>query len=158
MKKVFIVIAIVLAGLVVTAEIYVRSDAFTGRIRASVAGPLQEILGPDAKIGFVRANFFPPYLEVRDIALPDAQGREAISIRKVTVYINPLPLFVKKIRLPLITILEPRILAARGKDGSLNLKPLIDRIRSNIARSSSGGPSGFELMLRTISIRNARLT
>ena len=158
MKKVFIVIAIILAGLVVVAEIYVRSDAFTERIRASVVGPLQEILGTDAKIGFVKANFFPPYLEVRDIVLPDAQGRQAISIRKVTVYINPLPLLVKKIRLPLITILEPRILAERGKDGSLNLKPLIDRIRSNIARSASGGPSGFELMLRTISIRDARLT
>jgi translocation and assembly module TamB len=157
MKRAVIVISIVLVAALAAVEVYVQSHAFAGRIRASVVGPLKEVLGADAEIGLVRANLFPPYLEIRDVALPDLQGRLAIAVRKITIYINPLPLIFKKIRLPYISVLEPRILAERGQDGTVNLAPIIARISSNITRSSSRAPSGFSLMLRTISIRNARI-
>jgi hypothetical protein len=156
-KKTLIVIAIILVAVLAAAEFYVQSGAFADRVRASVVGPLKEILGPRAEIGSVRANFIPPYLEVRDISLLDAKDRQAIAVRKVTIYINPLPLLFKKIRLPLITVLEPRIQAERGHDGAINLTPILDRITSQIAQSSSKAPSGYSLMLRTISIRKARL-
>ncbi len=157
MKKIVIVISIILLAALAAVETYVQSHAFAGRIRASVVGPLKEILGADAEIGLVRANLFPPYLEIRDVALPDLQGRRAITVRKITIYINPLPLIFKKIRLPYISVLEPHIQAERGQDGAVNLAPIIEKILSNINRSSSGASSGFSLMLRTISIQNARM-
>jgi hypothetical protein len=157
MKRAVIAISIILLAALAAVEVYVQSHAFAGRIRASVVGPLKEILGADAEIGLVRANLFPPYLEIRDLVLPDVQGRRAVSIRKVTIYINPLPLVYKKIRLPYISVLEPRILADRRQDGTVNLQPIIARISSNIKRASSGASSGFSVMLRTIMIRNARI-
>lgn len=157
MKRIVIVISVILLVVIAAVETYVQSHDFAGRIRTSVVGPLKEILGSDAEIGLVRANFIPPYLEIRDIALPDLQGRRAITVRKITIYINPLPLVFKKIRLPYISVLEPRIQAERGQDGVINLTPIIAKISSNINRSSSGASSGFSLMLRTISIQNARI-
>ncbi len=138
-------------------EVYVQTDDFAARIRPAIVGPLQDILGPEAKIGFVKANFFPLYLEVRDIVLPDTQGRAAATIRKATIYINALPLLFKKVRLPSITILEPRITIERAPDGTFNIAPLIERIKANLARTAGGGSSGYRLLLRTISIRKGEL-
>ena len=151
-KKTYIIILALCCVAFAALELYVQSDAFSLRIRQYVVGPLQDLLGPDAQIGFVKANFFPPYLEVHDIVLPDSRGNIVASIRRITVYINPLPLVVKKIWLPSISILEPRVHTERSVDGTLTLMPLVDRIKSNIARMSSRGPSEFGLQLRTISI------
>ena len=156
MKKIVIVISIILLAVLTATEIYVQSHAFAALIRASIIGPLKEILGPEAEIGLVRANLIPPYLEIRDVVLPDMQGRRAITVRKITIYINPLPLIFKKIRLPYVSVLEPRIQVERGKDGAVNLAPILTKISSNITRSS-GASSGFSLMLRTISIKNASI-
>jgi autotransporter translocation and assembly factor TamB len=157
MKKVFIILSVILAVLLIAVELYVQSDLFAERIRASVVGPLKEVLGPDAEIGWVGANFIPPFLEVRDIALRDAKGAQAITVRKIKIYINPLPLLLKKVRLPLITVLEPRVFADRSRDGSINIDPIIKRIRQNLARPAADGSQGFSLMLRTITIRNGRI-
>src|SRR5512135_461492 len=133
MKRIFIILIVLCVASVAALEIYVQSDAFAARIRPYIVAPLQEILGADARIGFIKANFLPPYLEVRNIVLPDERGNPAVSIRRITVYINPLPLVFKKIRLPSITVLEPRIYAERASDGTLNLLSLAERIRTNIA-------------------------
>jgi hypothetical protein len=84
-------------------------------------------------------------------------GNEAVAIRKIKAYINPLPLFLKKIRLPSISILEPRIYAERGKDGTVNLAPIMERIRTNAARRESEGAGGFSLLLRNLSLSNGRI-
>jgi autotransporter translocation and assembly factor TamB len=157
MKKIFIIIAVLFFILLAAIEIYVQSAAFAGRIRPYIAGPLKEILGPDARIGLVRANFIPPFLEVRDLVLPDARGGEAVSIRKVKVYINPVPLLLKKIRLPSISILEPRIHVVRAADGTLNITPLMERIRANLASAREGTPSRYSILLRTITVRNGEV-
>ncbi len=157
MKKTFIIISIVLIVLVAGAETYLQSDAFSLMIRPLVLGPLKELVGQDARIGLVKAHFFPPYLEVRDISIPDAGGNEAIGIRKINVYINPLPLLLKKISLPSISIVEPRIYAERAKDGTINLTPLIDRIRTNAARKGSEGAAGFSLLFRNLSLSKGRI-
>lgn len=157
MKKTVIIITIVLIVLLAGAEGYLQSDDFARKIRPIVLGPLKELLGSDAKIGLVKAHFIPPYLEVRDISIPDAEGNEAIAIRKIKAYINPLPLLLKKVRLPSISILEPRIYAERTKDGTINLTPLIDRIRTKAARRESEGASGFSLLLRDISLSKGRI-
>ena len=157
MKKTVIVISIILIVLLAGAEGYLQSDAFARKIRPSVLGPLRALLGADAKIGLVKAHFIPPYLEVRDISILDAGGNEAVAIRKIKAYINPLPLLLKKVRLPSISILEPRIYAERAKDGTINLTPLIDRIRTNAARRESEGASGFSLLLRDISLSKGRI-
>jgi translocation and assembly module TamB len=157
MKKVFILIIVLFLAVLAALEIYVQSDAFAARIRPYIAGPLQEVLGPDASIGFVQVNLLPPFLEVRNIVLPDERGTPAVTIRKVTVYLNPLPLVFKKIRLPSITILEPRFFAKRASDGTVNLRTLAERIRANIAGFAGGKPSGYRLLLRTITVRKGEI-
>ncbi len=157
MKKVFLIIIILGLALLSSLEIYVQSDAFAARIRPYIVGPLQEVLGPDARIGFVKVNLLPPFLEVRNIVLPDEQGTPVATVRKITVYINPLPLVFKKIRLPSITILEPRIYAKRLTDGTLNLQPLAERIRMNISRAEGGKSSGYSLLLRTITVKKGEI-
>jgi TamB, inner membrane protein subunit of TAM complex/AsmA family len=157
MKKTLIIISIVLVVLVAGAETYLQSDAFSRMIRPLVLGPLKELVGQDAKIGLVKAHFFPPYLEVRDISILDAGGNEAVGIRKINVYINPLPLLLKKISLPSISIVEPRIYAERAKDGTINLIPLIDRIRTNAARRESEGAAGFSLLFRNLSLSKGQI-
>ncbi|MCK9418043.1 MAG: translocation/assembly module TamB domain-containing protein [Nitrospirae bacterium] len=157
MKRIVIIISIVLFVLTAGAEGYLQSDAFSRMIRPYVLGPLKELVGDDAKIGLVKAHFIPPNIEVRDISIPYAGGNEAIAIRKIKAYINPLPLFLKKIRLPSISILEPRIYAERAKDGTINLTPLIDRIRTNAARKESEGTAGFSLLLRNLSLSKGRI-
>ncbi len=157
MKKIFIIIAIVLFVLLAGIVLYVQSDAFSRKIRPSVVESLRDILGADAEIGRVKANIIPPYIEVRDILIRDAYGKQAVAIRKVKAYINPLPLLLKKIRLPSIVILEPRIFAERAKDGTINLTPLIDRIKTNALRKESEGASGYSLLLRTLSLRKGRI-
>jgi len=157
MKKASIIISIVLFILFAGVEIYVQSDDFGRKIRPSVLGPLKDLLGADAEIGRVTANFIPPYLEVRDISIRGDDGKEAVAIRRVRAYINPLPLLQKKIRLPSISILEPRIFAERGKDGAINIAQLIDRIKTNALRKESEVASGYSLLLRNLSLRKGRI-
>ncbi|HSA77541.1 MAG TPA: AsmA family protein, partial [Nitrospirota bacterium] len=158
MKKVAMIISVLLVLLLTAIELYVQSDAFAIRIRPYVAGPLQAVLGPQAQIGWVRANVIPMYLEVRDISIPDDSGKQMVSIRKVKVHVNPLPLLLKKIRLPSIEILELRIHAERSREGEVHLLALIEQIRSNIARMQTGGPSRFELLLRTITVKQGQIS
>jgi translocation and assembly module TamB len=152
MKRTLIIILIALVALFAAAEGFLQSDSFSRMIRPFVLGPLKELVGEDAKIGLVKAHFIPPYLEVRDISIPDARGNEAVTIRKINAYIDLLPLLLKKIRLPSVSILEPRIYAERAADGTINLTPLIDRIRTNVVRKRSEGLSSFSLLLTRISL------
>lgn len=158
MKKMLMIISVFSLLLLATLELYVQSDAFAIRIRPYVVGPLQDVLGPQAQIGWIRANFIPMYLEVRDISIPDALGKQTVAIRKIKVYINPLPLLLKKIRLPSIDILEPRIHAERSREGEVHLLTLIEQIRSNLARMQTEGPSRFKLLLRTITVKQGRIS
>ena len=158
MKKLFITISIVVFVLLATAEFYVQSDSFALRIRPLVVARLKAVLGSDVEIGWVRANFIPMYLEARDISLPDERGRQAAAIRKIKVYINPLPLVLKKIRLSSITILEPRLFVERTKDGAFNITPIVDRIKKNIDRVQAEGPSDFRIVLRTVTVNQGRIS
>ncbi len=140
------------------AEAYVQSAAFSARIRPMLIAPLREILGPDAQIGRIKATFLPPSLEVRDIVIPDPAGRPAITVRKIKVYLDPVPLLFKQIHLPAIVVLEPRIIAVRAPDGTVNIASLLERIRERIAAAaSSGGGSGFSILVRTFTVRKGDL-
>src|SRR5512147_402290 len=156
MKKVFLAIAILFVLLVATVGVYVQSDAFAERIKPFVLGPLQAVLGPDARIGRIKANFLPPYLDVRDIMVPDARGNEAVSVRRIKVYLNPVPLLVKKVRLPSIALIEPRINLERAPDGTFNITPLVERIRQYVAKPEGKEPT-FSLLLKTISVRQGEI-
>ena len=158
MKKILIILGIVVLVLLAAVEIYVQSDSFALRIRPLVVDRLKTVLGSDAEIGWVRANFVPMYLEARDIALRDDRGRPAVAIRKIKVYINPLPLIFHRIKLPSIVILEPRLFVERTKEGELNVTPVIERIKTNIARMQAEGSSGFKIVLSTVSVNQARIS
>ncbi len=158
MKKAFTIIILLLAVLLGAAEYYVQTDQFAAMIRPFVVGPLQEVLGKDAYIGWVRANFIPLYLEARDIAIPDVNGKPAIAIRKVRVSINPLPLLYKTLRLPSITVLEPRVLAERSPEGDVNLVPVAERIMANINRMRSAQPSGYDVVLKRMTLSQGSLS
>jgi autotransporter translocation and assembly factor TamB len=158
MKKFFIIISILGFVLLAAAELYIQSDSFALRIRPLVVDRLKAVLGNDVEIGWVRANLIPLYLEARDISLSDDRGKPAAAIRKIKVYINPLPLVFKKIRLSSIVVLEPRIAVERSKDGTFNLSPLIERIKANISRMQAEGPSGYRLILHTIAVNEGRIS
>ena len=158
MKKLFIIISIVFFVLLAAAELYVQSDSFALRIRPLVVARLKAVLGSDVEIGWVRANFIPMYLEARDISFPDERGRQVAAIRKIKVYINPLPLVLKKIRLSSITILEPRLFVERTKDGAFNTTPSVDRIKKSIGRAQADGPSNFKILLRTVTVNQGRIS
>jgi uncharacterized protein involved in outer membrane biogenesis len=158
MKKLFIAISIIFFVLLATAEIYVQSDSFALRIRPLVVARLKAVLGCDIEIGWVQANFIPMYLEARDISLPNERGKQVAAVRKIKVYINPLPLILKKIRLSSITILEPRIFVERTKDGAFNITPIVERIKANINRIQAEGPSDVRIELRTVTVSQGRIS
>ncbi len=158
MKKFFIVIAVFFFAVLVAGQLYVRSDSFALRIRPYVIGPLREILGNQARFGSIRANLVPLYVEARDISLVDQNNREAAAVRKIKVYIDPLPLLLKKVRLPSIVLLEPRIYPERTKDGEFNMAPLVETIKANVNRMRAKGPSGFSVDLRTITVNQGRIS
>ncbi|HEY6010678.1 MAG TPA: AsmA family protein, partial [Nitrospirota bacterium] len=157
MKKTLIIISVVFVVLLAAIEVYVQSDDFGDRIRPFVVGPLKEAFGEGASIGRVRANFIPLFLEARDIVVPDERGNPIIAIHKIRAYLNPLPLVFKKIRLSYISIIDPSLRAERAEDGTLNVAPLVERIRSGISRSSKAGPSGYSVLLRSVTISNGRV-
>ena len=157
MKKALIIISVAFVVLLAAIEVYVRSDGFAEQIRPLVVGPLKASLGEGTTIGRVKANFIPLFLEIRDISLPDDRGRQAIAIHKIKIYINPLPLVFKKIRLSHISLFDPRVYAERAADGSVNLMPLVERIKSNIARTPPAGLPGFNVLLRSITVRNGQV-
>jgi hypothetical protein len=158
MKKFLTVISIVMLIVLAAVELYVQSDSFALRIRPLVVDRIKAVLGNDVEIGWVRANFIPLYLEARDISLPDGQGKQALAIRKIKVYIDPLPLVFKEISLSSIVLLEPRIFLDRSKDGAFNFSPIVERIKTNITRSQTGGPSGFKLIIRAITLSQGKIS
>jgi translocation and assembly module TamB len=158
MKKIIIALFAALFLLLVAAELYVQSDLFAAKVRPLVIAPLKEVLGEGSEIGWIGAHFIPMYIEVRDITLPDDQGIPAAAIRKIRISINPVPLLLKKIRLPSIMVLEPRVHAVRTRDGNVNILPVITRIRANVERLRSRGPSGYQLLLKSISVNQGTMT
>jgi autotransporter translocation and assembly factor TamB len=157
MKKVVVIFSVLAAVFLGAAEFYVQTDGFTELIRPFIIGPLQKLAGPEAHFGDVKANFLPPRIEVRDIIIPDQSGKPVITIRKIRAFLNPLPLVFKKIRLPSITILEPRMYTERAPDGSFTILPLADRIRANTARSDEGTAGSYNLLLKSLSIRKGEI-
>src|SRR5574340_1265927 len=100
MKKKLLILAGIACVLFGGLWVYVQSDGFSQRIRPAVAGPLERALGPGARVGRVKANLFPLFLEVRDIAIPSRRSAAEITIRRVRIHINPFPLIVKSISVP----------------------------------------------------------
>lgn len=157
MKKYIIIIASTLFVLLTALEIYVQSDLFANKIRPSVAGPLAAALGPGAKIGKVKANLVPLFIEIRDISLVDARGRDTIAVRKVRVYVNPLALLIGQIRLSTITLLQPRIWAERTTGGELNLAKVVAQVRLYIENEKKQRPSRYEVILNSVDIRKGTI-
>jgi hypothetical protein len=85
MKRIFLITTIVLFMLFIAFWIYIQSDVFSLRIRPLIAGPLQNVLGPGAEFGRIKANLLPLYLEVRDVTIPTSRNSEAIAIRRIRV-------------------------------------------------------------------------
>nr|MDA8101039.1 translocation/assembly module TamB domain-containing protein [Nitrospiraceae bacterium] len=154
MKKALIIISGLLFLLVAAAWTYVQSDSFGLRIRPLIAGPLQEVLGPGADFGKVKTNLVPPYLEVRNIVIPSDRDPHAILIRRIRVYINPLPLIYRTLSLSSILIQEPRVTCKRDQDGSIDLEQLITRIRKNMEEAASRGAPSWTVRIGSITIRN----
>ncbi len=153
MKKRLFITAWLIAMLVIALDYYVQSDAFSARLRPYILSPLQEMLGPGARIGVIKANAVPLYLEVRDVFIPAESGIDAVHVRRARVYINPFPLLLNRISLPSITLLEPHIRAVRGTTGKLPLLQLAERIKT-AAEKRPQGPSRFTVHVGTVTILN----
>jgi autotransporter translocation and assembly factor TamB len=157
MKRTILIIAIISLMLFAACWVYVQSDAFTLRIRPLIAGPLQDVLGPGANFGRIKANLLPLYLDVRDVTIPSSRNTDAIAIRRIRLYINPFPLIYKTISIPSIALIEPRIVANRSAEGDIDLAGLFREVRANIDRLGSSGKSSYDVQIRTITVRNAKL-
>lgn len=157
MKRGLLISAAVLFVLFAALWVYVESDAFSERIHPLVAGPLREVLGPDARIGRVKATLLPLVLEVRDVSVPSSRLAEAIAVRKIRLYINPFPLLYRTVSISSVTILEPRAAAHRDADGLIELTAIIRRIRASIAVRTGGDRPSYTVRLRSITVRNGRM-
>jgi autotransporter translocation and assembly factor TamB len=157
MKKRLFIMVWLLVMLVIALDYYVQSDAFSARLRPYILPPLQEILGPGTRIGMIKANAVPLYIEVRDVFIPAEAESDAVHVRKVRVYINPFPLLLNRINLPSITLLEPHINATRGTNGELSLLQMIDRIKTAAGNRQKEGPSRFTVHLGTITVHNGTI-
>ena len=82
MKRTILIISIISFILFAASWIYIQSDVFTLKIRSYIAGPLQDVLGPGAEIGRIKANLLPLYIEVRDVTVPHSRNTEAIASRR----------------------------------------------------------------------------
>lgn len=154
MKRTAIIILSVAVLLFAALWTYVESDLFAERIRPAVVGPLQEVLGPGATIGKVKATLLPLVLEVRDVAMPSSTRTEMIAVRKVRIYINPFPLLYRTLSISAVTVLEPRLYVARSSDGSVDLAGVISDMRRSIAERSSRSQTALRVRVRSLSIRN----
>jgi len=157
MKKRLFIIVLLLAMLVIALDYYVQGDAFSARLRPSILSPLQEMLGPGARIGLIKANAVPLYLEVRDVFIPDETGSVAVQVRKVRVYINPFPLLWNRISLPAITLLEPQLHSTRSTTGEMSLLQLVERIKTTAESRTKKEPSRFTVHPGTITINNGAI-
>ncbi len=153
MKRVVLAVLLMLFAAFAALWTYVQSEAFSERIRPWVAGPLQEALGPKARIGRVKATLLPVVLEVRDIAIPTEQSAEGIAVRKVRLYINPLSLLFRTIDITSVTVLEPRISAVREPDGAIDLQELVRGLRADIERRPRNGSTSYGLRVRSLVVR-----
>ncbi len=157
MKRTILIITIISFMLFTACWIYIQSDAFTLKIRPFIAGPVQDVLGPGARFGRIKANLLPLYLEVRDVTIPSSRNSEAIAIRRIRLYFNPFPLIYKTISIPSITLLDPRIIAGRSSGGDIDLAGLLREVRANIDRLGGSGKSSYDVQIRTITVRNGRI-
>lgn len=152
MKKNAVIISLVsILLLIAAAGFYVQGETFSRRIRPLVVGPISRVLGPDAKLGRVKANLWPLYVEVRDVVVPDSKLRPAVSVRKVRIYLNPFYLIIKRIDIPRIVIIEPRLQVERGRDNKFNIEQMINAVNAGIESSSRGAGRG--LSVRSITLR-----
>lgn len=157
MKKRLFIIVLLLAVLVIALDYYVQSDAFSARLRPYIIAPLQEMLGPGARIGMIKANAVPLYLEVRDVFIPGETGADAVQVRKVRVYINPFPLLLNRISLPTIILQEPQLHATRSATGEMSLLQMVDRIKTTAESRTRKEPSRFAVHPGTITINNGAI-
>jgi translocation and assembly module TamB len=157
MKRPLLIITIILCMLFTAFWVYIQSDVFTSRIRPFIAGPLQNVLGPGAQFGRIKANLLPLYLEVRDVTIPTSRNSDAIAIRRIRVYLNPFPLIYKTVSIPSIRLLEPRLIASRSAGGDIDLAGLLREVRANIDRQSTSGKASFDVQIRTITVRNGSI-
>ena len=158
MKRLLIIGSILLVTAVAVLEIYVRSEAFSERIRPLVVERVAALFGADVQIGGVHANFIPLYLDVRDITLNDARGARLAGISKVRIYLNPFPLLIKKISIPEIVIMDPDIAIERSERGDANYSAFVDKVRTMIAEGRTGGKPGADIRLRTLSVKHGRIS
>ena len=158
MKKVLLILFLLALVSFVALWGYVESDAFGDRLRPYIVRPLKEILGPGSQVGKVKATLLPLVIEVRDIVVPSTRSPRSLAIRKVRVYINPVPLLWKRISLSSVTLLEPSIEAKRGPDGSLDLSAVVGSIRSALERRQKEAGPGMSVRLRSVTIRNGSAT
>jgi len=157
MKRAILIIAIMAFILFTACWIYIQSDVFTLKIRPYIAEPLQNVLGPGAQFGRIKANLLPLYLEVRDVSIPTSLNNDAIAIRRIRLYINPFPLIYRTISIPSIALLEPRITAGRSAGGDVDLVVFLREIRATIDRLGKSGKSSYDVQIRTITVRNGRI-
>ncbi len=158
MKRFFLILSILLVVTLAGLEIYVRSEAFSARMRPLVVEPLTAVFGSDLQVGRVQANLIPLYLEVRDVTLTDAHAARLARISRVRTYLNPFPLLIKKLSIPEIVVLEPDIAVERSELGEINLSAFLDKIKTAIAGSQAGSKPGLGLRLRTLTVKQGRIS
>lgn len=157
MKKVVLLIMLFFLLLTVGVWTYVQSRSFSALIRPYVVGPVSRLLGREANIGRIKANLLPLYIELRDIIVYDGGEMPALSLRKLRLYINPFPLIVRRISIPLIVLFEPRAYIARNASRGLNIDDMIRKMRSRIYDEGGDMSAVYQVSVRSVSIHRGRV-
>ncbi len=158
MKRKILIVLVLLTILLASLWTYVQSDSFSLRVRPYIVQPLQQILGPEAHIGWIKVNLIPLYLEVRDLSLPAGKFTAAVTLRKIRFYFNPIPLLYKTLSFPSILLVDPRIKMHRSEEGTLDLADLAKAVRENLTARQSGGGSVYTFHIGTITVRNGEVS
>jgi AsmA protein len=86
------------------------------------------------------------HLTLEDVHVHN-QGAKIVSVQEARLWIEPIPLFRRNVRIGKILLKQPRIFIERGRDGNFN-----------IARPESGGGTLPDLELVNISLADGTLT
>ncbi|HVV87073.1 MAG TPA: translocation/assembly module TamB domain-containing protein [Kofleriaceae bacterium] len=147
-RRGLLVLGALLASAVIAALVVVHTDWGRDLIRRKVVAALQESFPGCIKIGRIDGSVL-ANLDVHDLVLCDASGREAVTVKHVRVNVGLLALLRGEIDLQTLDADGVKVLAIARKGQPLNLATI---------HKASPGPSTWDLALPRVRVRDLDVT
>lgn len=142
-----ILIALVVAALAISAGILYLNRVFLPRkIKAEIVKGLQEATGKEVSLDAVRVNIFKG-LVLSGLSISDA-GTPLASVKEASCAIFIPAIFQKKIIIPWVRIVSPRVFVQRKQDGSFNFQELAG------FKPAQPSAAKFQVLVLNVAVRN----